>query len=384
MSTFRVAHLERTLPIAAKLVRINWLLVVLLCLGAMIGVAVLYSIADGSWTPRAAQHGVRFGIFLLLMLLLALVDIRWWMALAYPAYAVALLLLIGVEVVGVKVMGAQRWLDIGPIRLQPAEIMKLALVLALARYYHGLAVERATSIRHMVLPALMIGLPMLLILHQPDLGTAMLVGGTGVAIVFLAGLSWRVITLGAVLGLIGGVAFLVFGLHDYQRARIETFLHPERDPMGAGYHILQSKIALGSGGLSGKGYLGGTQSHLNYLPEKQTDFVFTALGEEFGFIGTLSVLVLYVLILFTGMMVAHRARHSFGRLAVAGVCVTFALYVLVNISMVIGLIPVVGVPLPLISYGGSVMLAVMIGFALVMNIHIHKDMDLPSGQGWLL
>ncbi|PHS27340.1 MAG: rod shape-determining protein RodA [Robiginitomaculum sp.] len=384
MNEFRVARLERTLSLRAKIVRINWLLVVLLCLAAMIGVAVLYSIADGSWTPRAAQHAVRFGVFLLIMLSLALIDIRWWMALAYPTYIVALLLLVGVEFFGVKVMGAQRWLDVGPIRIQPAEIMKLALVLALARYYHSLAIERATSLRHIALPSLMIIAPVLLILHQPDLGTAMLVGATGAAIVFLAGLSWRIITLGGITGLIGGVAFLIFGLHDYQRARIETFLNPERDPLGAGYHILQSKIALGSGGLVGKGFLGGTQSHLNFLPEKQTDFVFTALGEEFGFIGTLSVLVLFALILFTGMMIAGRARHSFGRLAAAGVCVTFALYVLVNISMVMGLIPVVGVPLPLISYGGTVMLTVMIGFALVMNIHIHRNAELPSGRGFLI
>ncbi len=384
MNEFRVARIERTIPFRVKIARINWMLVLLLCLAAMTGVAVLYSIADGSWTPRAAQHGVRFGVLLLVMLGLALIDIRWWMSLAYPTYMIAILLLVGVELVGVKVMGAQRWLQLGPVRLQPAEIMKLALVLALARYYHGLAIERATSIRHLAIPALMIAAPVLLILHQPDLGTAMLVGATGVAMVFLAGLSWRVIIIGGITGLIGGIAFLIFGLHDYQRARIETFLNPESDPLGAGYHILQSKIALGSGGLTGKGFLGGTQSHLNFLPEKQTDFVFTALGEEFGFIGTLSVLILYVLILMTGMMIAGRSRHTFGRLATAGVCVTFALYVLVNISMVIGLIPVVGVPLPLISYGGTVMLTVMIGFALVMNMHIYRDAELPTGRGFFL
>ncbi len=384
MSEFRVARLERTVPMLTRFMRINGVLVVLLCIAAMTGVMVLYSIADGSWTPRAAQHGVRFAVSLLVMLGLAVFDIRWWMSLAYPAYIVTLLLLVGVELVGVKVMGAQRWLDVGPIRIQPAEIMKLTLVLALARYYHGLAIDRATSLRHIALPALMIGVPVLLILRQPDLGTAMLVGATGAAIVFLAGLSWRIIIIGAIAGVVGGITFLIFGLHDYQRARIETFLNPESDPLGAGYHILQSKIALGSGGLAGKGFLGGTQSHLNFLPEKQTDFVFTALGEEFGFIGTLSVLALYVLILFTGMMIAGRSRHSFGRLAAAGVCVTFSLYVLVNISMVMGLIPVVGVPLPLISYGGTVMLAVMIGFALVMNVHIFRDAELPSGRGFFL
>jgi rod shape determining protein RodA len=384
MNEFRVARLERVLPLGTRIMRINLVLVVLLCLAALTGVVVLYSIAGGAWTPRAAQHGIRFAMVLLVMLGIALVDIRWWMSLAYPAYIVALLLLIGVEFAGVKVMGAQRWLDLGPLRIQPAEIMKLALVLALARYYHSLALERATSLRHVAVPALMIALPVLLILHQPDLGTAMLVGATGAAMVFLAGLSWRIIIIGAISGLIGGVTFLIFGLHDYQRARIDTFLHPERDPLGAGYHILQSKIALGSGGLAGKGFLQGTQSHLNFLPEKQTDFIFTALGEEFGFVGTLSVLVLYVLILLTGMMIAGRSRHSFGRLGAAGVCVTFALYILVNISMVMGLIPVVGVPLPLISYGGTVMMAVMIGFGLVMNVHIFRDAELPAGRGFLI
>ncbi len=384
MSQFRVARPERFLPIGIKIARINWFLVVLLCLAAMIGVAVLYSIADGSWTPNAARHGVRFAAALLIMLALALVDIRWWMALAYPAYFGVLLLLVAVALFGTKVMGAQRWLDLGPLRIQPAEMMKLALVLALARYYHGLNGARPSRLRHIAIPALMIGAPVVLILRQPDLGTALLVGTTGAVMVFLAGLSWRIIIAGALSGLIGGAAFFIYGLHDYQRARIETFLHPERDPMGAGYHILQSKIALGSGGVTGKGFLGGTQSHLDFLPEKQTDFVFTALGEEFGFVGSVFVLALFATILVTGMLIAARSRHTFGRLAAAGVCATFALYVLVNIAMVMGLIPVVGVPLPLISYGGTVMLTVMIGFALVMAVHIHRDAELPSGLGLLL
>ena len=384
MSTFRVARLERILPLGAKIERINWLLVVLLLLTAMVGVAVLYSIDDGSWTPHAARHAMRFGAALLIMLGLALVDIRWWMALAYPIYILALVLLIAVALAGTKAMGAQRWLDLGVLRIQPAELMKLALVLALARYYHSLDPDQRPGLRQMIVPALMIGAPVLLILHQPDLGTALLVGATGAAMVFLAGLSWRVIIISAFASLIGGGAFLLFGLHDYQRARIETFLHPERDPMGAGYHILQSKIALGSGGLAGKGFLGGSQSHLNFLPEKQTDFVFTALGEEFGFIGSLAVVSLFASIWLIGMRIAGRSRHVFGRLAAAGISTTFALYVLVNLAMVMGLIPVVGVPLPLISYGGTVMLTVMVGFALVMNVHIHRDAELPAGLGLLL
>ncbi len=383
MTDFPVSHLGRVIPLRAKVARIHWLLVLLLCLAAMTGVAVLYSIADGSWTPRAAQHAMRFGFTLLLMLTLALVDIRIWMALAYPVYGAALILLIGVDVFGVTSMGAQRWIDLGPLRLQPSEVMKLALVLALARYFHSFGVLSRIQLKHLIVPLMMIAAPMALILRQPDLGTAVLVGATGMAMVFLAGLSWRTIGIGALSAVLGGTAFLIFGLHDYQRARIETFLHPERDPMGSGYHILQSKIALGSGGLTGKGFMAGSQSHLNFLPEKQTDFIFTALGEEFGFVGTLSILVLFGAILAIGLLIAGRARHTFGRMAAAGFCVTFGLYVLVNISMVIGLIPVVGVPLPLISYGGTVMLTVMTGFALVMNVHIHRDAELPSAEGYL-
>ncbi len=378
MSYLRVARPEVTLSFSAKLARINWFLILLLVVLAIIGMVMLYSASGGSFSPYSSRHGIRFVVSLVLLLALALVDIRIWMTLAYPIYAVALLLLFGVEFFGVTAMGAQRWLDLGPIRLQPSEIMKLALVLGLARYLHG--VDDITKFRNLIIPIFMIGVPFLLILTQPDLGTSILVGAIGVLIVFMAGLSWRIIIAGIVALAISLPLFLRFGLKEYQWRRIQTFLNPEEDPLGSGYHILQSKIALGSGGLDGKGFLNGSQSNLNFLPEKQTDFIFTMIGEEFGFLGSIGVLALFVIVTFVGFYIAIQSRSVFGRLVAGGVTTMFCLYVLVNVGMVVGLLPVVGVPLPLISYGGTVMLTVMIGFAMVMNVHIHRYSELPKGR----
>ncbi|VAV97904.1 Rod shape-determining protein RodA [hydrothermal vent metagenome] len=382
MNYLRIARPEITLSIAAKIARINWLLVLLLVALAAIGVTILYSASGGSFSPYSSRHAIRFAIALGLMFALALVDIRVWMMLAYPTYAVALLLLVGVAFFGETVMGAQRWLDIGPVRLQPSEMMKLALVLGLARYFH--ANGEITRFRDLVVPVLMMVAPVLLILKQPDLGTGILVAAIGVLMIYLAGLSWRVILVslgGAVIGL---PLFMAFGLKEYQWRRIRTFLNPEHDPLGSGYHLLQSKIAIGSGGVDGKGFLNGSQSHLNFLPEKQTDFIFTMIGEEFGFLGSLTVLGIYMAVLVVGFYIAIRSRSAFGRMIASGVTITFGLYVLVNVGMVIGLLPVVGVPLPLISYGGTVILSVMVGFALVMNAHIHRDSLLPSGKSLIL
>jgi rod shape determining protein RodA len=312
---------------------------------------------------------------------IALFPPRFWMGLAYPAYLGALVLLVGVELIGATAMGAQRWIDIGPIRMQPSEIMKIALVLALARYYHDLPEEKVSSLGGLIIPALMIALPMGLIVKQPDLGTSLLLAATGVAIVFLAGLSWKVIIGSGVLGGVAGGFFFHYGLQDYQRRRIMTFINPEDDPMGAGYHILQSKIALGSGGMTGKGYMEGTQAHLNFLPEKQTDFIFTMLGEEFGFVGGLVVLGLYALILANCVMIATSCRSVFLRLVVMGVATTFSLYVFINVGMVMGMLPVVGVPLPMISYGGTVMMTVLIGLGLILGAHVHRDTEPPKGAG---
>ena len=364
-----------------KFSEIDWLFVLVLCLIAGAGALMLFSIAGSSWTPWAAAHATRFGICLVLLIALAMVDLRVWFALAYPIYGMGLLLLVAVEAVGDVRLGAQRWLSIGSFSFQPSEVMKLGIVLALARLYHGISAEQARLSWWLLIPAAVIGAPVLLVAHQPDLGTAMLVALTGVTMVVLAGLSWRIIAAG-VIGVLAIVPpFVLFGMHDYQRQRVLTFLNPESDPSGSGYHILQSMIALGSGGLLGKGYGLGSQSQLNFLPEKQTDFIFATLAEEFGFVGCVSVLALYAAAIFMALRTSYVSHSHFGRLAAAGVTATFALYVMINGAMVMGLAPVVGVPMPMLSYGGTVMLTVMIGFGLVQSVRVHRYSEVTSGKG---
>lgn len=370
--------------LVVKLAEIDWLFALALCLIAGAGALMMFSIAGSSWDPWAAKHLIRFGLCFFLMIGLAMVDLRVWSALAYPIYGVGLLLLVAVEVVGDVRMGAQRWLSLGPFSFQPSEIMKLGIVLALARFYHGLSADNARLSWWLLIPAAMIAAPVVLVMHQPDLGTAMLIAMTGLAIVVLAGLSWRVIAAGAVAFVVAVPPLVMFVLHDYQRKRVLTFLDPESDPSGSGYHILQSKIALGSGGFFGKGYGLGSQSQLNFLPEKQTDFIFATLAEEFGFLGCLTILVLYALVIFMALRTAALAHSHFGRLAAAGTTATFALYVLINGAMVMGLAPVVGVPMPMLSYGGTVMLTVMIGFGLVQAVRVHRYSEVTSGKGALM
>jgi len=309
------------------------------------------------------------------------IDIRVWFALAYPIYGLGLILLVAVELVGDVRLGAQRWLSVGPFSFQPSEVMKLGIVLALARLYHGVPAQRAQLSWWLLIPAAMIGLPVGLVALQPDLGTAVLIALTGMAIVVLAGLSWRLIAIGVIGALAAVVPVVTFVLHDYQRERIFTFLNPESDPSGSGYHILQSMIALGSGGLLGKGYGLGSQSQLNFLPEKQTDFIFATLAEEFGFVGCVSVLILYAAVIFMALRTSYLSHSHFGRLAAAGVTATFTLYVMINGAMVMGLAPVVGVPMPMLSYGGTVMLTVMIGFGLVQSVRVHRYAEVTSGKG---
>ncbi len=365
----------------SKLGEIDWRLAGLTAIIAGVGAMMLYSVAGGSWEPWAAKHLFRFAACFLLMLLLSLVDLRVWMSLAYPVYAVALVLLICVELFGYTAMGATRWLNLGFTRIQPSEIMKVAIVLGLARYYHAASARDARFSFKLLIPVAMIGVPVLLVAHQPDLGTAMLIALTGLAVMFMAGLSWKVIIAGVAAVAAAIPPFVLFVLHDYQRERILTFLDPEKDPSGSGYHIMQSLIAMGSGGLLGKGYGLGTQSQLNFLPEKHTDFIFATVAEEFGFVGCFTVLVVFGLIIATSLRIASLSHSHFGRLAAAGVTATFALYVLINGAMVMGLAPVVGVPMPLLSYGGTVMITVMIGFGLVQSVRVHRYMELPKGRG---
>lgn len=364
-----------------KLYEINWALVLLLCLLGAAGIGMLYSVADGAWDPWATRHATRFAVGLVMMLIVALMPPRFWMAMSYPAYLGALALLLGVEFFGLTIQGSQRWLELGPIRVQPSEVMKIAVVMALARFYHDLPREKVSGPTGVLVPLALIGMPAVLILHQPDLGTALLVVATGAVLIFLSGLNWKIIGAALVAAAVAIPLALRYGLQDYQRERIFTFLNPEEDPMGAGYQILQSKIALGSGGLTGKGFLQGTQSHLNYLPEKQTDFIFTMLGEEFGFIGGIAILALYLIVLANAVAIATSCKSTFLKMTVMGVATTFALYVIINTGMVMGMLPVVGVPLPLVSYGGTVMLTVLFGFGLILGAHVHRNADLPKGAG---
>ena len=353
--------------------QLNWILILLICALASIGFAMLYSAGNGSYTPWAERQMVRFAVGMGLMLAIALIDIRFWLRYAYVFYAIALILLIAVEFAGTVGMGAQRWIGLKFFHLQPSELMKIALVLSLARYFHRLSLEDVTRPTQLLFPILIVAAPTALVLRQPDLGTSLLLLIGSAAIFFLAGVRiWKFILIGLI-----GLASIPVGwsmLHNYQKNRIMTFLSPESDPLGSGYHILQSKIALGSGGVFGNGFLQGTQSHLRFLPEMQTDFIFTMYAEEFGLVGGLFLIALYAAIVIYGFAIAMRSRSHFGRLVAMGVITTFFLYVFMNIAMVMGLIPVVGVPLPLISYGGTAMMTVLIGFGLLMNVYIHRDM----------
>jgi rod shape determining protein RodA len=315
---------------------------------------------------------VRFAVGLLLMFAVAILDLRFWLRYAYLFYFFAFTLLVFVEIEGQIGMGAQRWIDLGLFQIQPSEIMKIALVLALARYFHRLDFDAIGRPLPLLVPITLVLTPAALVLLQPDLGTAGMLLLIGAAMFFLAGVKiWKFVVV-ALLGL-GAVPVGWEFLHDYQRQRILTFLDPESDPLGSGYHILQSKIAFGSGGVFGKGYLMGTQSHLSFLPERQTDFIFTMLAEEFGMLGGLVLLALYGLVILYGYAIAMRSRNQFGRLLALGITSSLFFYVFINTAMVMGLIPVVGVPLPLISYGGTAMLTLLMGFGLVLSVNIHRD-----------
>jgi rod shape determining protein RodA len=374
---------RRELTLADKVRGLQWGLVLLVALIAGVGFAMLYSAANGDAQPWASRQMTRFAIALVPMIAAALIDVRYWFRSAYWIYAGALLLVVFVDLHGRAGLGAQRWIDLGGFQLQPSEIMKLALVLALARYFHSISDENAERIRYLFVPAALIAIPTALVLKQPDLGTAMMLLATGAVMFFLGGVRLRVFVAGALA--VGAAAPVGWSLlRGYQKTRLYTFLDPDRDPLGAGYHILQSKIAFGSGGLFGKGFLHGSQSHLSFLPEKQTDFIFTMLAEEFGMVGGLALLALYVLVIGYAFAIALRSRSRFGRLLGFGIAVNFFLYAFINMAMVMGLIPVVGVPLPLISYGGTAMLTVMLGFGLLMNVGIHRDVHISQlGQSRL-
>ncbi len=362
----------------AKILHFNWSLALLLTAVAGAGFLMLYSVADGDIHLWARPQMIRFGIGLIGMFLIGLIHIHFWRGVAPFAYVGSLLLLVAVDLVGVSGMGAQRWIDLGFMRLQPSEMMKVALVMVLALYYDWLDPKKVSHPGWVLLPIILTAVPVALVLKQPDLGTSILLAGGAAVVMFLAGVSlWYFISAGVVGA--GAVAFVIYSrgteyqiLKDYQYRRVETFLDPSIDPLGAGYHITQSKIALGSGGLNGRGYMEGTQSRLNFLPEKHTDFIFTTLAEEFGFIGSAGLLALYALIILFCMSSMLSNRDRFGALLTGGITATFFFFFAVNMAMVMGLAPVVGVPLPLVSYGGSAMLVLMGAFGLVQSAHVHR------------
>ncbi len=379
ISARRLIRAEPSFGLTTKLWQISWAYVLLLCMLAGVGYVALYSAAGGSPDPYASKHILRFGFSLVMMLCIALVDIRFIARFSYLVYGASVALLVLVLRMGHVGKGAQRWIDLGGLQLQPSELAKIGLVMALAAWFHKATWERMGNPLFLIPPVIMILVPVGLILKEPNLGTAVITGIVGGAVVLAAGLRWWKLVLVAI-PVPFAAQFAFNHLHDYQRARITTFMNPESDPLGAGYNIIQSKIALGSGGLWGKGFLQGTQGHLNFLPEKQTDFIFTMLAEEFGLVGGLALMAVLFCIVMGAMGMALRCRHQYGRLLALGIGVNFCMYVFVNIAMVMGAIPVGGVPLPLVSHGGSAMLTVMFGFGLLMSVHVHRDVEFSDGR----
>lgn len=361
-----------------KILYMNWAIVILIISISTVGFLMLYSVAGGSFKPWAEPQIKRFLLSLGMMFLIAMVPIWFWRNMSFLAYFIALVLLILVGFIGSKGMGAQRWIDLGIMKLQPSELAKVAIVMVLAAYYDMLPAQKTSRPLWVLLPVTIILVPTFIVLQQPDLGTSLLLLMTGGTVMFLAGVHWAYFASVIASGI--GIITAVFQsrgttwqlLNDYQYRRIDTFIDPSKDPLGAGYHITQSKIALGSGSFSGRGFMQGTQSRLNFLPEKHTDFIFTTLAEEFGFIGGISLLLLYVLLLIFCLWSALQAKDRYSSLLISGTAMTFFLFFAVNMSMVMGLLPVVGVPLPLVSWGGSAMLVLMAGFGLIQSAHVHR------------
>ena len=374
-----LAHNTKYVPTGIrKVLYLNWPLIMLLSAVSCAGFLMLYSVAGGSTSPWMEPQLKRFSLGMILMVMIGMVPIWFWRNMAFTAYFMSLLLLLGVEFFGEVRMGAQRWIDLGFIVLQPSELCKITVVMFIAAYYDWLPLEKTSRPLWVLLPVIFIVVPTVLVLKQPDLGTALLLLTGGATVMFLAGVHWAYFATVAAAGI--GAIFAVFEsrgtswqlIQDYQYRRIDTFLDPSNEPLGAGYHITQAKIALGSGGWTGRGFMQGTQSRLNFLPEKHTDFIFTTLAEEFGFVGASTLLVLYLLIVVFCIASAISNRDRFASLLTLGIAMTFFLFFAVNMAMVMGLAPVVGVPLPLVSYGGSAMIVLLTAFGLIQSAHVHR------------
>lgn len=369
---YNLGYGGRNLSFKDKVLKLNFWYILLIALLAGIGTMTLYSAANGNWEPWAVRHISRFGVALLVMFGLAMIDIRYYYHCAYAFYFVTLFLLFVVEITGHIGMGAQRWINLGLFKIQPSELMKIGMVLFLARYFSTTTLQNIRTIRGILIPAVMTVLPVGLICLQPDLGTALMLLFTATIMLFVVGVQWwKFALVGAAGGALLPVAWNF--LHEYQQNRVLTFLNPERDPLGAGYHIIQSKIAFGSGGIFGKGFLHGTQTHLNFLPEKHTDFIFTMFSEEFGMVGSLTLVLLNIFVIALGYLFAFRINNYFAKLVVIGLNTNYFLYVFINIAMVMGVLPVVGIPLPLISYGGTVMFSIMSSFGIILCMKVNQD-----------
>ena len=361
-----------------KVFYLNWALILLVSAACGLGFVMLYSVAGGRAEPWMSAQLARFGAGMVLMLAVAMVPIWFWRNMAALAYAASLALLVAVELIGSVGMGAQRWLDLGVITIQPSEVAKITLVMVLAAYYDRLPARRVSHPFWVLIPVALILLPTALILAQPNLGTAVITVAIGATVMFCAGVHWAYFA--TVIGSLAAAILAVFEsrgtpwqlLHDYQFRRIDTFLDPTTDPMGAGYNITQATIALGSGGWTGRGFMQGTQSRLNFLPEKHTDFIFNTLAEEFGFVGSLTLLSLYVLIVLFCFVAAFQQKDRFSFLLILGIATGFFLLFAVNMLMVMGMAPVVGIPLPLVSYGGSALMVLLVAFGLIQSAHVHR------------
>ena len=369
---YHYRRLNTDLSFFQKIKNLDYILLICILVLSILSVFIMYSTDGGELLYHTKSHLIKLAVFFVLMLVISFFNIKFWHLCSYFLYGVIILLLIWVSVYGLKVSGSQRWIDLYFLVLQPSELMKIAIILCLAKYYHRVSIDKVNSFLSISIALAIILIPVIFVLAQPDLGTSILIISSGLIILWLGGVKIKYFFVSFVVFLIS-LPFVISYLEPYQKLRILTFLNPERDPLGAGYQIIQSKIAIGSGGFSGKGFLQGTQSYLDFLPEKHTDFIFTLFSEEFGFVGSVGLLLLYTVIILRIIQIGAISRSSFARLFCFGFAFAIFIYITVNLSMVLGLLPIVGSPLPIMSYGGSSMLATMIGFGIVMSAKVHNQ-----------
>ncbi len=369
---FQPRSIQSSLSIRDKIASLDYILVFSILTLGILSMFAMYSTDGGEFKYHTESHIVRFSLFFVMFLILSFVQIRFWHSTSYLLYFIFFLLLLGVKYFGLTSSGSQRWINFYFMNLQPSELMKIGLILFLAKYYHRISIENINRVKFLFLPIVALIAPVLLVIMQPDLGTALLIAAGGIVVAWLAGVRAKFFLYSSLI-FISLLPIAISFLKPYQKARILTFLNPEKDPLGAGYQIIQSKIAIGSGGLFGKGFLNGSQSYLDYLPEKHTDFIFTLFSEEFGFFGSVFILLLYGIIISRIIKIGNLTRSNFGKLYCFSFATAFFIYVVVNMGMVLGLLPIVGSPLPIMSYGGSSMMAIMLGLGIVMSCKVYKD-----------